>query len=74
MLNVTTLAAGPSMLKRSVSSASGSVTRAARSMFVGTPASTLNVPSVAAGGRLVGASTSTVTAPATMWPSWSSTV
>ena len=58
----------------SVSPGSGSVTSAARSMFVGIPASTVSVVSSATGGRLLGGSTSIVTAPATVWPCWSSTV
>src|SRR6478609_3458060 len=51
---------------------SGSVTNGRRLTVPVVPASTVPVPSVAVGGRLAGASTSTVTGADTTWPCWSS--
>ena len=51
---------------------SGSLTNARRLTVPVVPASTVPVPSVAVGGRLAGASTSTVTGAATTCPCWSS--
>ena len=72
-VSATAPSAGPLVVYVSVSPASGSVTSAARSMLVGVPASTAIVESVAVGAVLAGATTSIVTAPATVWPCWSST-
>jgi hypothetical protein len=65
-LSVTAPSAGPLIVYVSWSPVSGSLANAPRSMFVGVPASTTSVVSVATGGRLDGASTSIDTAPATV--------
>src|SRR4051812_25404812 len=62
--NWATPSAGPLIEYVNVSSGSGSVTSADRSMLVVTPASTGNVASLAVGGRFDGGSTSITTEPA----------